>query len=88
MRSTSFNSRWLTSRPEPAETKFSDTFQALSAKALKNSQASFLELAKATFAKDQEKAKGASTARQIEAAIRSEMSKVRRRMTDRYQMEF
>jgi DNA recombination protein RmuC len=43
---------------EKAEARLSDTFHALSAKAMKNSQVSFLELAKATLAKDQEKAKG------------------------------
>jgi len=35
---------------EKAEARFSDTFQALSAKALRNSQESFLELAKVTLA--------------------------------------
>ena len=42
---------------EKAEERLSDTFHALSARALKNSQESFLELAKVALAKDQEKAK-------------------------------
>ncbi|MBW2109592.1 MAG: DNA recombination protein RmuC, partial [Deltaproteobacteria bacterium] len=40
-----------------AETRLSDAFQALSAKALRNSQQTFLELARVTLAKDQEEAR-------------------------------
>jgi len=43
---------------ETAKERFTDTFQALSATALKNSHESFLELAKATFAQYQEQSKG------------------------------
>ncbi len=42
---------------QEAETRLSNAFQAVSAKALRNSQESFIELARATFAKDQEAAK-------------------------------
>lgn len=51
---------------ENAEAKLSDTFQALSAKALRNSQETFLELAKVTLAKDQEKARSELEQRQEE----------------------
>ena len=43
---------------ETAKERLTDTFQALSATALKDSHESFLELAKATFAQYQEQAKG------------------------------
>ena len=41
-----------------AEARLTDTFKAISADALRNSQQSFLELAKASFEKHQESAKG------------------------------
>jgi DNA recombination protein RmuC len=49
-----------------AREQLTDTFQAISATALKNSHASFLELAKATLAKYQEQAKGDLELRQKE----------------------
>lgn len=51
---------------EAAKEQLTDTFQAISATALKNSHESFLELAKATFAKYQEQAKGDLELRQKE----------------------
>ncbi len=51
---------------ENAKEQLTDTFQAISATALKNSHESFLELAKATFAKHQEQAKGDLELRQKE----------------------
>jgi DNA recombination protein RmuC len=51
---------------ETAKEQLSDTFKAISATALKNSHESFLELAKATFAKHQERAKGDLELRQKE----------------------
>jgi DNA recombination protein RmuC len=65
---------------ETAEARLSDTFQALSAKALRNSQESFLELAKATLATDQEKAmrqleKGKQEVKQIVLPIRESLER-------------
>ncbi len=51
---------------DSAREQLTDTFQAISATALKNSHESFLELAKATFAKYQEQAKGDLELRQKE----------------------
>ncbi len=51
---------------DSAREQLTDTFQAISASALKNSHESFLELAKATFAKYQEQAKGDLELRQKE----------------------
>ena len=51
---------------EKAKEKLTDTFQAISAKALRNSQESFVELAKATLGRYQEEAKRDLEARQKE----------------------
>lgn len=57
---------------EDAKVRFSDTFKALSADALKHNNSSFLDLAKSTLEKTQESAKGDLESRQnaIDALVR------------------
>jgi DNA recombination protein RmuC len=76
---------------ETAKERLTDTFQALSATALKDSHESFLELAKATFAQYQEQAKGELASRhkaveQLVAPVKESLEKYDRHVQEMERM--